>query len=123
MTDAEIIKALECCKNDDCDNCPNNFGNCYANLAGYALDLISRQKAEIEKLTYQVNRLKKYDEERDIRLHTRLIATAKAEAINKFVERLIELYTDEHITDDMHCSIGVIKQNIYDMKEIMGCNK
>lgn len=50
MTEAGIIKALECCKNDDCDNCPNNFGNCYANLAGYALDLINRQKAEIERL-------------------------------------------------------------------------
>jgi hypothetical protein len=50
MTDNEIIKALECCKKDDCDNCPNDFGNCYANLAGYALDLINRQKAEIERL-------------------------------------------------------------------------
>ena len=49
MKDNEIIKALECCKKDDCDNCPNDFGNCYANLAGYALDLINRQKAEIEK--------------------------------------------------------------------------
>ena len=48
MTDKEIIKALECCKKDDCDNCPNNFGNCYANLAGYALDLINRMQEEIE---------------------------------------------------------------------------
>lgn len=37
MTDNEIIKALECCKKDDCDNCPNNFGNCYANLAAAIL--------------------------------------------------------------------------------------
>ena len=51
MTDKEIIKALECCKKDDCDNCPNDFGNCYANLAGYAFDLINRQQTEIEKLT------------------------------------------------------------------------
>lgn len=49
MTDKEIIKALECCKKDDCDNCPNDFGNCYANLAEYSLDLINRQKVEIEK--------------------------------------------------------------------------
>ena len=48
MTDKEIIKALECCKRDDCDNCPNGFGNCYANLAGYALDLINRLQEEIE---------------------------------------------------------------------------
>ena len=50
MTDAEIIKALECCKKDDCDNCPNNFGNCYANLSGYSLDIIKRKQAEIDRL-------------------------------------------------------------------------
>lgn len=48
MTNKEIIKALECCKKDDCDNCPNDFGNCCANLAGCSLDLITRQRAEIE---------------------------------------------------------------------------
>ena len=50
MTDNEIIKALECCKKDDCDNCPNDFGNCCANLAGCSLDLINRKQAEIERL-------------------------------------------------------------------------
>lgn len=50
MTNNEIIKALECCKKDDCDNCSNDFGNCYANLAGYALDIINRQNAEIDNL-------------------------------------------------------------------------
>lgn len=55
MTDNEIIKALECCKKDDCDNCPNDFGNCYANLSGYSLDLINRQQAEIERLRKEVN--------------------------------------------------------------------
>lgn len=43
-----------------------------------ALELISHQKAEIE-------RLKKYDEERDIRLHAKLIDTARTEALNDFV--------------------------------------
>lgn len=57
MTDNEIIKALECCQKTDCNNCPNDFGNCYANLVGYsryALDLINRQKAEIENLEYKL---------------------------------------------------------------------
>lgn len=49
LTDAEVKKALECCGKDDCDNCPNTFGNCYSNLAGYTLDLINRQEGEIEK--------------------------------------------------------------------------
>lgn len=50
MTEKEITKALECCKKDDCDNCPNDFGNCYANLAGCSLDLINRKQAENEEL-------------------------------------------------------------------------
>lgn len=50
MTDNEIIKALECCSKGDCDNCPNNYGSCCYRLAKKSLDLINRQKAEIEKL-------------------------------------------------------------------------
>lgn len=42
---------------------------------------IERQKAEIE-------RLKRYDEERDIALHARLIANAKTEAIREFAEKV-----------------------------------
>lgn len=45
MNTEMIIKALECCSKDDCDNCPNGFGNCYANLAGYALALIKELQA------------------------------------------------------------------------------
>ena len=54
MTDNEIIKALECCKKDDCDNCPNDFGNCYANLAGCSLDLINRKQANCNNETHSV---------------------------------------------------------------------
>ena len=53
MTYEEIIKALKCCSKDDCDNCPNDFGNCYANLARCALDLITRQQAEYNNLLEQ----------------------------------------------------------------------
>ena len=63
MTNEQIIKALECCKNDDCDNCPNTFGNCYANLAGEALDLINRQQTEIEKMKVRIDAFDKaFDE-------------------------------------------------------------
>lgn len=50
-SDNEIKKALECCINDDCDNCPDTFGNCEHNAMRNALDLINRQQAEIEKFT------------------------------------------------------------------------
>lgn len=50
MKDEQIIKALKCCVTDDCDNCPNGFGRCKYNTMREALDLINRQKEEIEKL-------------------------------------------------------------------------
>ena len=55
LTDNEIIKALECCIDCKCKECP-----CYKNIEGEMycteideeeiLDLINRQQAEIEKL-------------------------------------------------------------------------
>ena len=50
MTDNEIIVALECCSKDDCDNCPMGFGNCFSNLARCAIDLITCQQEDIERL-------------------------------------------------------------------------
>lgn len=87
MTDNEIIKALECCLKgcnaEGCDDCPlyEKVEDCEIEIPIIALDLINRQKAKIE-------RLKRYDEERDIALHARLIANAKTEAIREFVEKL-----------------------------------
>ena len=52
MTDNEIIKSLECCADHDnidaCDDCPCLKGKCISTTP-YILDLINRQKAEIEK--------------------------------------------------------------------------
>lgn len=54
MTDDEIIKALECCKELMCKDCPT-FPNstpvllCKSRLEIEALDLIKRQQSEIEK--------------------------------------------------------------------------
>ena len=87
MTDNEIIKALECCKKDDCYNCPNDFGNCYANLAGFALDLINRQKAEIERLQETICMLTKTG---------RFYSKVRAEAIKEFAERLKETICQEN---------------------------
>lgn len=62
MTDNEIIKALECCtQNVGCNGCPFNNSIEFIYLGGYAcaeamrksaLNLIKRQKAEIERLQY-----------------------------------------------------------------------
>jgi hypothetical protein len=103
---------------EECDKCPykGECGTKDGNMPADALALVNRQKAEIEKLNdlyvagleslrlaaeankdmqaeikrlqSRVNRLKQYDEERDIRLHTRLTANARAKAIKEFAERL-----------------------------------
>lgn len=60
MTDEQIIKALECCATDETDDCfqcpydnivykPGN-GGCVNRCRKDALDLINRQKVEIERL-------------------------------------------------------------------------
>lgn len=53
MTDKEVIKALECHAEeslDTCSLCPLlNIEGCAYEAAEYALDLINRQQAEIEK--------------------------------------------------------------------------
>ena len=86
MTDNEIIKALECCSSDDanCDDCPANkyCTNDDFCLTGAILDLIKRQKAEIERLktaeSFERNVTKLFD-----RYKTHI----KAEAVKEFAER------------------------------------
>lgn len=47
----EVIRALECCANGECDECPyQDDSPCKEYLNNAALDLINRQRAEIERL-------------------------------------------------------------------------
>lgn len=51
MTDEQIIKALECCKIGECDDCPF-YGvkeDCEVEIPEEALNVIYRKKAEIEQ--------------------------------------------------------------------------
>ena len=57
MKDSDIIKALECCKSavaTDCKGCPlyntEKTCTCVTVLSENALDLVNRQKEEIEEL-------------------------------------------------------------------------
>lgn len=90
MTDNDIVKALACCYNGNqcAKSCPYNDGDddcveCTSALARDTLDLINRQKAEIERLTINMNAfglgMKREKERAD---------TAKAEAIKEFAERV-----------------------------------
>ena len=54
LTDAEILKALECCKTLNCVKCGRiedfkNTSACLEKMIADAIDLIKRQQAEIEK--------------------------------------------------------------------------
>lgn len=100
MTDAEIIKALECCTSDEvgmCHICPLD-GGCNGDitiLLNCSLDLINRQKEEIERLKNNVfckvvineetmrNIVKEKVAEFELD-----IASIKAEAIKEFAERI-----------------------------------
>ena len=104
MNDKEIIKALECCcvaEQQICreSKCPLfGNGNCFTELAINVLDLINRQKAEIERLE------KDRDEypfkckvgnnseihSKSIQDYDRVIKDIGNEAIKEFVERLKE---------------------------------
>lgn len=82
LTDNEIIKALECRVKDKCPECPYFHGypcdKC-RNMQTDAFSLITRQKAEIE-------RLKKANETfTDI---GKMYSEIKAEAYKEFAERL-----------------------------------
>ena len=96
MTDKEIIKALECCKKDDCDSCPNNFGNCYANLAGYALDLINRREGQIDRLMEECGKQSVLWSRHFESIFESAMRTAKSEAIKEVAERLKEHFDTEY---------------------------
>ena len=89
MTDNEIIKALECCKKrtvfEECPvECPmyKFDGDCFDLMQIDILDLINRQKAEIERLNNNISAMA-------ITLSNSAKGT-RAEAIKEFAERLKE---------------------------------
>ena len=98
MTDNEIIKTLEYCKDiySDCEMCPA-YRECEedtARMIGNVLDLINRQKAEIERLQKEIE-VKDKIYQRNTGLRERRIfdlmdelKTSKSEAIKEFAERL-----------------------------------
>ena len=106
MTDNEIIKALECCsQNNGCESCPYMWmGHCTEQLPEDALGLINRQNAEIDGLKIANEKMYEAGKEQEAEIE-RLCSVvdktdaayfqkvsevdrAKAEAIKEFAERL-----------------------------------
>ena len=62
MTDEQIMQALKCCTTGDCVHCPrwkNEYiaGDC-TDILPYAITLINRQKAEIDRLTVELDAMR-----------------------------------------------------------------
>ena len=90
MTDEQIIKALECCKIGNCDDCPF-YGikeDCDVELPEEALNIINRQKAEIERLQKENERWKNGFMGACMLENCKLKDEWKSEAIKEFVVRL-----------------------------------
>ena len=92
MTDEQIIKALECCSSSNvehCRKCPlisqkDELFSCLYQKQILSLDLINRQKAEIERVKKR-NTLLLKKKCKDINTARKII---KSEAIKEFAERL-----------------------------------
>ena len=127
MTDNEIIKALECCTNSfyngfaKCEECPKftEMSGCTIKLMCNALDLIKRQKAEIDILIRKkdslrdeiaeqqakIERLQKHNEM--VLENCRIFNKGVEEATNKrFLEAIdvvkteaIEEFADKYVTE------------------------
>ena len=118
FTDEEIIKALEYCNADrnECDKCvfqreceSNPF---YSAVAEHALNLINRQKAEIEKLKKEVSVARDaYTSIQDRYEHT------KTEACKAFAENAVIRLTNNYHSEYAHW----IDDTIYSLlKEMVG---
>lgn len=125
MTDNEIIKALECCTynitQEKCDECPLYGGHCTTELAKNAIDLINRQKAEIEKietLEYYKKILDYYALQfGTVRDKQKVITEAKAEAVKKFADKVLLYIPNIEGDTTIKCVEEAIKQTL---KETVG---
>lgn len=86
-TDADIIKALECCfVNSNCNGCPQlGKSRCLQTACENAVYFINRLKAENERLDKLV-----VEKHKEINRLDDYMQYVKAEAIKEFAERLKE---------------------------------
>lgn len=135
MTDNEIIKALECCqRREGCLDCHfldsrDPAGECIAKLSRVTVDLITRQKDEIESIKNAFEnsqKTSKYWKSKCDEL-TEEALTTKSEAIRELARRLIEEidainykeynnYLDtidiiERVAEEMECETDEMQNN------------
>lgn len=132
MTDKDIIKALECCFQADCDRCDEcpykEVERCIDRMQKDAAFLIRVQQAEIERLTAEVD--KQYEQAQADILGNMAdggtschwcIAEHKKNAVKTFVERIkARAYTSErewsHCEHPMVVEVGDIDECVAEME-------
>ena len=129
MTDNKIIKALECCGIDNCDECPcyiEEWG-CAKNLQLMALDLINRQKSQILKEQNKNSKLRNERNRQKAEIERlkgnnnaimQTMADVHTEAIKEFAERLKER-AEAHYFDN-YCYAVSIEEIDNLVKEMVG---
>lgn len=92
MTDNEIIKLLECCKKSQCSKCYYSKECDGYTQVNYALDLITRQQAEIDNLKVEnqslrsaANSLKMHYEEAQAKIESLKQRNTVCEAANRCI--------------------------------------
>ena len=134
MTDNKIIKALGCCANHDCCRLCPLWEDCgdLAILTDCTLNLINRQKAEIEKKDrafeelIKVARLwkEKYnnakEENKRLERHTKLHEEIQADAIKKYLDNLIDISVCKDYGDGTERLYVSILEATRVLKEMVG---
>ena len=135
MTDNEIIKAFECCIEDkDCAHCPSikEMPYCSNDIMVGALNLIKRQRAEIERLKSandekfsQWNILAEKTKQHYADLYNEAKDILKSEAIKEFAEKLKNKIKTEcnpygKPTFDYDTSIAIMRYIDNLVKEMVG---
>lgn len=116
MTDNEIIKALECCTSEitrevNCTNCPMlGTRDCMTELKKNALDIINRQKEEIEKLQSDHSSMQS-----TLAKMSLVVEQAKQEAVKEFAERLQDKLAT-NVTVEYETNDGFLR-DVYDITE------
>ena len=126
MTDDEIIKALECCKDYSypkiCNECPyvecTTKKGCVDKMITDALAFINRQKAEIERLQGALTAEERHNE-LTMQMAQKAIQNAKADAIKEYLTMVLEKKDIAGHFEPRHGVVAVSVRDEY-AKEFLG---
>ena len=115
MNDEQIVNALECCATAyDCPDCPFECDcGSMQNLKTATVDLINRQKAEIERLKRQNERLEyAFVAECELSACPRK-KEIRGEAIKEFVKKMSNiLFLDSYSTKKIEEKMRAVKKDM-----------